>query len=52
MLVIGDRIIASDAFPETITLLQSVASAVLPVDVSEYAKVEGGVTCLSLVFRG
>lgn len=51
VLAIGDRIIASDAFPETLMLLESAAAAVIPVSVSEYAKVEGGVTCLSLVFR-
>jgi dimethylargininase len=51
VLTIGDRIIASDAFPETLALLESAATEVIPVSVSEYAKVEGGVTCLSLVFR-
>jgi dimethylargininase len=51
VLAIDDRIIASDAFPETLELLRSTASSVIPVAVSEYAKVEGGVTCLSLVFR-
>jgi dimethylargininase len=51
VLAIDDRIIASDAFPDTLKLLESAASAVIPVAVSEFAKVEGGVTCLSLVFR-
>ncbi len=51
VLAIDDKIIASDAFPETLALLESAAAVVLPVTVSEYAKVEGGVTCLSLVFR-
>jgi dimethylargininase len=50
VLVIGDSIIASDAFPETIALLRGEAFEVIPVSVSEFAKAEGGVTCLSLVF--
>ena len=49
VLVIGERIIASDAFPETISLLGSRGWEVIPVSVSEFAKAEGGVTCMSLV---
>jgi dimethylargininase len=51
VLVIGERIIASDAFPETGALLTSLGWEVIPVSVSEFAKAEGGVTCLSLVFN-
>lgn len=51
VLVIGERIIVSDAFPETIELLTREGWGVVPVAVSEFAKVEGGVTCLSLVFE-
>jgi len=50
VLVIGERIIASDAFPETARLLARRGFEVVPVAVSEFAKVEGGVTCLSLLF--
>jgi dimethylargininase len=50
VLVIGNRIIASDAFPETIALLDGFGWQTIPVTVSEFAKAEGGVTCLSLVF--
>lgn len=50
VLVIGERIIASDAFPETISLLAARGWEVIPVSVSEFAKAEGGVTCMSLVF--
>lgn len=50
VLVIGDRIIVSDAFPRTCSLLTSSGWPVIPVSVSEFAKAEGGVTCLSLVF--
>ena len=52
VLVIDERIIASDAFPETAALLERLGFDVTPVAVSEFAKVEGGVTCLSLVFEG
>jgi dimethylargininase len=51
VLVIGDRIIVSDAFPETMALLRSHGWSVVPVSVSEFAKAEGGVTCMSLVFN-
>jgi len=50
-MVIGERIIASDAFPETISLLAARGWEVVPVSVSEFAKAEGGVTCMSLVFN-
>jgi len=50
VLVIGEKIIASDAFPETADLLEASGFDVVPVAVSEFAKVEGGVTCLSLLF--
>jgi len=50
VLVIGNRIILSDAFPSTAELLGGLGFGTLPVAVSEFAKVEGGVTCLSLVF--
>ena len=51
VLVIDEQIIVSDAFPETIALLRTAGWRVVPVSVSEFAKAEGGVTCLSLVFR-
>jgi dimethylargininase len=50
ILVIGERIILSEAFPETADLLTRQGWDVIPVAVSEFEKVEGGVTCLSLVF--
>ena len=50
VLVIGATIIASDAFRRTAELLEASGFDVVPVAVSEFAKVEGGVTCLSLVF--
>jgi dimethylargininase len=52
VLVIGEHIISSSAFPETARLLERSGFGVTTVAVSEFAKVEGGVTCLSLVFEG
>lgn len=51
VLVIDNYIIASDAFPETIERLARERFEMVPVSVSEFAKAEGGVTCMSLVFR-
>jgi dimethylargininase len=51
VLVIDREIIASQAFPETISFLIDIGFPIIPVSVSEFAKAEGGVTCLSLVFR-
>lgn len=50
VLVVGETIIYSDAFPGTGELLRNAGFARVPVSVSEFAKAEGGVTCLSLVF--
>jgi dimethylargininase len=50
VVVIGRRVIASEAFPETSDRLRGLGLEVVPVDVGEFAKAEGGVTCLSLVF--
>jgi dimethylargininase len=51
VLVAGETIIYSDAFPRTSELLRGAGFVTMPVSVSEFAKAEGGVTCLSLVFR-
>ena len=51
VLVIGRQIIVSDAFPATIQCLADLGYECIPVSVSEFAKAEGGVTCLSLVFQ-
>jgi dimethylargininase len=51
VLVIGNRIVLSSAFPNTARLLDGQGFEPVPVSVSEFAKVEGGVTCLSLVFK-
>lgn len=51
VLAIDSTIVASDAFPATIALLGGSGLDVIPVSISEFAKAEGGVTCMSLVFR-
>ncbi|MEP6494341.1 MAG: arginine deiminase-related protein [bacterium] len=51
VLVAGDAIVYSNAFPQTGALMQAAGYATVGVFVSEFAKAEGGVTCLSLVFR-
>jgi len=50
VLVIGERIIVPSSCPGTMDTLRARGWSVRPVDVSEFAKAEGGVTCMSLVF--
>ncbi len=47
---IGQTVIASAAFPRTNEKIESLGFPVRAVDLSEFAKAEGGVTCLSLIF--
>jgi dimethylargininase len=47
---IGNTVIAAAAYPRTLENLESSGYAVKPVEVSEFAKAEGGVTCMSLIF--
>lgn len=46
----GETVIAAAAYPRTIENLEGHGYAVKPVEVSEFAKAEGGVTCMSLLF--
>lgn len=46
---IGERVIAAAAFEQTLETLRAAGYPVRPVDVSEFAKAEGGVTCMSLL---
>jgi dimethylargininase len=48
-LIIGESVVFPAAFPHTLSRLQELGITVLPVDVSELAKAEGGVTCCSLL---
>src|SRR5206468_3981308 len=43
-------VIAAAAYEKTLTLIEREGFSVKSVDVSEFAKAEGGVTCLSLIF--
>lgn len=49
-LLIGERVIYPAAFEKTARRLREAGIDVLPVDASELAKAEGGVTCCSIVF--
>lgn len=51
VLRVGDSVCASAAFPRTAALLASRGYDVRAVEVSEFAKAEGGMTCMSLIFR-
>lgn len=51
LVIDSERIIVSDGFPRTADMLSTRGWRVLPVCVSEFAKAEGGVTCMSLVFN-
>ncbi len=46
---IGNAVIASSAFPRSIERIRARGFEVHPVDLSEFAKAEGGVSCLSLL---
>jgi dimethylargininase len=48
---VGDAVVHPAAFPRTAERIERAGLRVLPVDVSEFQKLEAGVTCLALVFR-
>ncbi len=47
---IGDSVVYPAGFPRTLRRLQDAGLLVRPVDISELAKAEAGVTCCSLIF--
>ena len=49
---IGETVIAAAAYPKTLETLMDRGFRTRPVDVSEFAKAEGGVTCMSLLLQG
>ncbi|MBZ5609187.1 MAG: dimethylargininase [Acidobacteriia bacterium] len=51
VLRVGNTLILPSAFPKTRDLLTQAGFQVRTVDVSEFAKAEGGVTCTSLLFE-
>jgi dimethylargininase len=50
--VTKDVIIVPSAFRQTIALLEARGFIVKAIDVSEFQKAEGGVTCKSIIFKG
>ena len=50
VLAIGDTLVMPAAFPRTRARLEARGFTVVPVDLSEIQKAEGGPTCLSIVF--
>jgi dimethylargininase len=50
-LLLGDALVYSTAYAHTTARLEAAGLRVCPVDVSELAKAEGGVTCCSLIFE-
>ena len=51
ILRIGNQCVMAVASPRTAELVQSLGPDVRTLDISEFAKVEGGVTCLSLLWE-
>jgi dimethylargininase len=51
ILSIGQTVCMAASFPRTAELVSTLGFDVRPIDLSEFAKAEGGVTCLSLVFE-
>ncbi len=47
---VGESVILAAGYPRTAALIQARGFEVLPVPLSEFAKADGGVTCLSLLF--
>jgi dimethylargininase len=50
--VVENVVVVPSAFPQTIALLEARGLNVKPIDVSEFQKAEGGVTCKSVIFNG
>jgi dimethylargininase len=50
VLAIGDSLVMAASFPRTRAKLEARGFTVVPVDLSELQKAEGGPTCLSIVF--
>jgi dimethylargininase len=47
--VVGDTVVVSDAFPVTAARLRAAGFAVVTLDISEFQKAEGGLSCLSIL---
>jgi len=51
VLSIRDVVIVPSSFPQTVALLEARGFNVKAIDVSEFQKAEGGVTCKSIIFN-
>jgi dimethylargininase len=51
VLCVGRTVLCAASAPRTRARLESLGYTVLPVDASELAKAEAGLTCCSIVFR-
>lgn len=47
---VGERLLVQQAFPATAARLEQEGFRTLPVDISEFAKAEAGLTCMSVVY--
>ena len=47
--VVGDTVVVSDAFPVTAARLRAEGFAVVTLDISEFQKAEGGLSCMSIL---
>jgi len=50
VLAVGDKVVMPAGYGRTAAMLQALGFTVLPVPLSEFAKADGGVTCLALVW--
>jgi len=48
---LADHVLISAASPQTAARVRERGFRVLPVDISEFEKAEGGLTCMSLIFK-
>jgi dimethylargininase len=51
VLTVGRSVVSAAAHPKTVALMASLGFDSRTIDLSEFAKAEGGVTCLSLIFE-
>jgi len=50
VVVVGRDVLVADGFPETRRVVESAGFRVVPLDTSEFRKVDGALTCLSVFF--
>jgi dimethylargininase len=50
VLAVNGTIIVADGFPETRQRIERAGFSVIPCDISEFAKADGGLTCLSVLW--